>query len=137
MAYLVLDNRNLKLGESSTSTDTKSKLTTEDVGGTKAMTNGESTVKGKEKDESVSLEQDDEIEFIEPPSGTTSLTSNVNEDGQVGSTRPGKRKREREREREQYQTLAVRPANSIVPMLHNLLSPFVLGVTKSARQVSP
>ncbi len=34
-----------------------------------------------------------------------------------------------------YRTLAVRPAGNVLPLLHNLMSGFVLGLTKSARAV--
>jgi hypothetical protein len=36
-----------------------------------------------------------------------------------------------------YQTIAVKPSGAVVPMLQNLLNPFVMGISKSARQVSP
>lgn len=35
-----------------------------------------------------------------------------------------------------YQTIAVKPSSAVVPMLQNLLNPFVMGISKSARQVS-
>ncbi|TXT08122.1 uncharacterized protein COLE_05046 [Cutaneotrichosporon oleaginosum] len=37
------------------------------------------------------------------------------------------------RERKRFKTLAVKPATSVMPTLHNLLSPFVLGLTKQGR----
>jgi len=36
-----------------------------------------------------------------------------------------------------YQTIAVKPSGAVVPMLQNLLNPFVMGISKSARQASP
>jgi len=36
-----------------------------------------------------------------------------------------------------YQTIAVKPSGAVVPMLQNLLNPFVMGISKSARQVRP
>jgi len=36
-----------------------------------------------------------------------------------------------------YKTLAVRPATNVLPLLHNTLSSFVLGISKSARAVRP
>lgn len=136
VAYLVLDDRSLKLGESS-----KTK---------KGMTNGELSGKGKEKDQTgvggggpeaqtpkdevtTVKDDDDDIKIIDTPSTKTNETAPTPTEPEI-ATRPGKRKRERERQ--QYQTLAVRPAGAVVPMLHNLLNPFVMGVTKSARQVS-
>jgi len=35
-----------------------------------------------------------------------------------------------------YQSIAVKPSGAVVPMLQNLLNPFVMGISKSARQVS-
>jgi hypothetical protein len=34
-----------------------------------------------------------------------------------------------------YQTIAVKPSGALVPMLQNLLNPFVMGISKSARAV--
>jgi hypothetical protein len=46
--------------------------------------------------------------------------------------------RERKRRRfTPYQTMAVKPSSAVVPMLHNLLNPFVMGISKAARQVGP
>jgi hypothetical protein len=36
-----------------------------------------------------------------------------------------------------YQTIAVKPSGAVVPMLQNLLNPFVMGISKSARAVCP
>ena len=137
MAYLVLDDRGLKSGDSSTSVSASKN--------DKGMTNGEISVKGKEKDQTgtggseaptksevITIDDDEEVKAIDPPSNKPSETTPAAAEPEP-TTRPGKRKRERERQ--QYQTLAVRPAGAVVPMLHNLLNPFVLGVTKSARQV--
>ncbi|BEJ13430.1 hypothetical protein CspHIS471_0306040 [Cutaneotrichosporon sp. HIS471] len=37
------------------------------------------------------------------------------------------------RQKQRFKTLAVKPATSVMPTLHNLLSPFVLGLTKQGR----
>lgn len=36
-----------------------------------------------------------------------------------------------------HQIIALRPAASVLPLLQNLLSPFVMGLTKAARAVRP
>lgn len=115
VAYLVLDDR-------SASSSSKTKANGEERDG-----------KEKEKDKAeapgpIVVDDDDEIQVIEPD---TIRGQGTQANGDETSARPGKRKPFR-----QYRTLAVRPAGAVVPMLHNLLSPFVLGVTKSARQVS-
>lgn len=56
-----------------------------------------------------------------PESAATPTTTRVAAVGET--TQPGRR----------YRTLAVRPAASVMPLLTNLLSPFVMGITKSAR----
>lgn len=75
------------------------------------------TRKGKGKENQKESDGDD-IQVIEPPS--------ISDQKADGAT---KRKR-------RYHTLAVKPAASVIPMFQNLLNPLVMGVTKSARQVS-
>lgn len=111
VAYLVLDDR-------SVASSSNSSKVNGDRGGDK----------GKDKEVALAVE-DEEIQVIEPESGSATRADGTGTDT---TTRPGKRK-----VLKQYRTLAVRPAGAVVPMLHNLLNPFVLGVTKSARQVSP
>jgi hypothetical protein len=113
----------------------------------KERSNGMGKDKGAVKDQGADLNlqdgEDDDIQIIEPPStgdrtkGTSgpAATNGVSPE----ETDPGRtdatiitRKRKR-----QYHTLAVKPAGAVIPMLQNLLSPLVMGVTKSARQVSP
>jgi len=70
----------------------------------------------KTKGQNEEATEGDDVQIIEPPTDKTGIEG-------------------KKRKRMQYQTLAVKPAASVVPMLQNLLNPFVMGVTKSARQV--
>jgi hypothetical protein len=91
-------------------------------------------------------EVDGDIQIIEP-SSVKSETEDNQADDEKDSEKEKDTERDREatdretgerglkRKRKQFQTLAVRPASAVVPMLQNLLNPFVMGVTKSARQV--
>jgi hypothetical protein len=79
-----------------------------------AVPTAEDKIKGRGEE----VVEDEDLQVIEP-----SKLDRPREEG-------------RKRKRIQYQTLAVKPAGSVVPMLQNLLNPFVMGVTKSARQVS-
>lgn len=56
----------------------------------------------------------------------------IEDTGRQGKGKEGKGKGKEKR----YQIMAVRPAAAFVPMLQNLLSGFVMGLTKSARAVS-
>lgn len=79
------------------------------------VTNGTPTASNK-------MDEDD-FELIEPP------TSNASEIPVPSSTSATGQSTNNQR----YRSLAVRPAASVMPLLTNLLSPFVMGLTKSAR----
>lgn len=66
------------------------------------------------------------------PAGEVEITEVINVDSE------GQEEEGRERKRWKhtpYQTLAVKPSGAVIPMLQNLLNPFVMGISKSARQV--
>jgi hypothetical protein len=88
----------------------------------RSTSDGSRKGKGKEteRQEILGEAEDEEIQIIDPPPIPVKTSNDI---------KSNKRKR-------QYHTLAVKPAASVIPMFQNLLSPLVMGVTKSARQVS-
>ena len=60
----------------------------------------------------------------------------INIDGTEGEEKIEDGREKKRRKHTPYQTLAVKPSGAVVPMLQNLLNPFVMGISKSARQVS-
>ncbi|TXT07299.1 hypothetical protein VHUM_03469 [Vanrija humicola] len=81
---------------------------------------------------------DDGFEILEPKAldgpGSESAPMDVDAPptAEAEKEKP-KPKADEKRPAQRYQILAVRPATLVMPTLHNLLSPFVLGLSKSAR----
>ena len=76
---------------------------------------------------------DEDFEIIDPPgNGNASQAGASN--SMSGSTETSQGK---SATATTSHTLALRPAGSVIPLLHQIASPFVLGATKSARAVGP
>lgn len=118
---------------SSTKRGGKSQDQSQDKGG-KANANEKGPSSGNGNGDGGNDGDDPEIEILENDPNLyapveTDTKSNESVNAQSSRTRTRRRPR-------QYQTLAVRPAASVLPLLTNLLSPFVMGISKSARAVS-
>jgi hypothetical protein len=74
--------------------------------------------------------EDEGFEIVEPPSGSVPNGETESKQSQPTIVETAQKDKKR------YQTLAVRPSAAVLPLLQNLLSPFVMGLTKSARAVS-
>ncbi|RSH89504.1 hypothetical protein EHS25_002054 [Saitozyma podzolica] len=71
--------------------------------------------------------EDEGFEIVEPPSGSVPNGETESKQSQPTIVETAQKDKKR------YQTLAVRPSAAVLPLLQNLLSPFVMGLTKSAR----
>jgi hypothetical protein len=69
---------------------------------------------------------DEDFEIVDPSAAGTNAQEG---DAGAGTDQMGKAQ-------VSFQTIALRPAAAVVPLLHQIASPFVLGATKSARAVS-
>ncbi|KAL1406930.1 hypothetical protein Q8F55_006342 [Vanrija albida] len=78
----------------------------------------------KKEDKKDSIE-DDGFEIVDHPGMDVDAPPDKAAEKDEGAPKP--------RQPSKYKILAVRPATLVMPTLHNLLSPFVLGLSKSAR----
>lgn len=92
--------------------------------------------KEEKKDDKDDALEEDGFEIIEPkaaePAAAPAAPEPIAVDDPAPPPPPAPEAK-RQRPRPKFQVLAVKPATLVMPTLHNLLSPFVLGLSKQAR----